>query len=135
SPVQTWAERATGEWKDRAAAQIEAIRKVLASARRLKVKLVFGSDPAEREAHGRNVEELVAMARLGVPPLQVLRAATVESAALLDLSSEIGTLEVGKQADLIAVEGNPLDDVATLRKVSLVMRAGKVFREPGSSPH
>jgi imidazolonepropionase-like amidohydrolase len=135
SPVQTRAERATGEWKDRAAAQIEAIRKVLASARRLKVKLVFGSDPAEHEVHGRNVEELVAMARLGVPPLEVLRAATVESAALLDLSSEIGTLEVGKQADLIAVEGNPVDDVATLRKVSLVMRAGKVFREPGSSPH
>jgi len=62
----------------------------------------------------------------------VLRAATVDAAALLDLSSEIGTLEVGKQADLIAVEGNPLEDVAALRKVSLVMRAGKVYREPSS---
>ena len=131
-PVQTWAERATGEWKDRAAAQLEAIRKVLASARRLKVKLVFGSDPAEREAHGRNVEELIAMERLGVPSTEVLRAATVEAATLLDLSPEIGTLEVGKQADLIAVEGNPLEDVAALRKVSLVMRAGKVYREPSS---
>jgi imidazolonepropionase-like amidohydrolase len=133
-PVQTWAERATGEWKDRAAAQLEAIRKMLASARRLKVKLVFGSDPAEREAHGRNVEELVAMERLGVPPTEVLRAATVEAATLLDLSSEIGTLEVGKQADLIAVEGNPLEDVAALRKVRLVMRAGKVYRTPTDSP-
>jgi len=132
-PIQTWAEHATGEWKDRATAKLEAIRKVLASARRLKVRLVFGSDPAERDAHGRNVEELVAMARLGVPPLEVLRAATVEAAALLDLSSEIGTLEVGKQADLIAVEGNPLEDVASLRKVRLVMRAGKVYREPGGS--
>ena len=132
SPIQRWAEQATGEGRELAARRLESLRKMLASARRLKVRLVCGSDPAERAAHGRNVEELVAMARLGVPPLEVLRAATVDAAALLDLSSEIGTLEVGKQADLIAVEGNPLEDVAALRKVSLVMRAGKVYREVAS---
>ena len=134
SPVQTWAEQATGEGRELAARQLESLRKMLASAHRLKVRLVCGSDPAERAAHGRNVEELVAMARLGVPPLEVLRAATVDAAALLDLSSEIGTLEVGKQADLIAVEGNPLEDVAALRKVSLVMRAGKTYREVATPP-
>jgi imidazolonepropionase-like amidohydrolase len=133
-PIQTWAEHATGEGRELAARQLESIRKVLASARRLKVRLVFGSDPASRDVHGRNVEELVAMARLGVPPLEVIRAATVDAAALLDLSSEIGTLEVGKQADLLAVEGNPLEDVAALRKVSLVMRAGKVYREAATVP-
>ncbi|HUM11351.1 MAG TPA: amidohydrolase family protein, partial [Myxococcaceae bacterium] len=128
-PIQTWAEKATGEGRELGIRQLEALRKLLASARRLKVRLVFGSDPASRETHGRNVEELVAMARLGVPPLEVLRSATIDAAALLDLSSEIGTLEVGKQADLIAVEGNPLEDLAALRKVSLVMRAGRVYRE------
>jgi imidazolonepropionase-like amidohydrolase len=132
SPFQTWADRATGEGRELAAQKLESLRKMLATARRLKVRLVCGSDPAEREAHGRNVEELVAMARLGVPLPEVLRAATVDAAALLDLSSEIGTLEVGKQADLIAVEGNPLEDVAALRKVGLVMRAGKVYREPST---
>ena len=128
-----WAENATGPERKIADAMLEKSRKLLASARRLHVRLVFGSDPASREEHGRNAEELVAMARLGVPPAEVLRAATVDAAALLDLSSEVGTLEPGKQADLIAVEGNPLVDVAALRKVSLVMRAGRLYREPVSS--
>jgi imidazolonepropionase-like amidohydrolase len=131
-PIVSWAEKATGAEREIANGELEKIRKVLATARRLHVRLVFGSDPASRADHGRNAEELVAMARFGVPPAEVLRAATIDAAALLDLSSEVGTLEPGKQADLIAVEGNPLVDVAALRKVSLVMRAGRVFREPGA---
>jgi imidazolonepropionase-like amidohydrolase len=131
-PFAGWAEKATGPERDIATRETERLKKLLASARRLRVRLVFGSDPASRADHGRNVEELVTMARFGVPPADVLRAATVDAAALLDLSSELGTVEAGKQADLIAVEGNPLVDVAALRKVSLVMRAGRLYREPAS---
>jgi imidazolonepropionase-like amidohydrolase len=131
-PIVGWAEKATGPEREIASGELERIRKMLATARRLHVRLVFGSDPASRADHGRNAEELVTMGRFGVPPAEVLRAATIDAAALLDLSSEVGTLETGKQADLIAVEGNPLVDLAALRTVSLVMRAGKVYREPGS---
>jgi len=135
SPVQGWLDKASSaEERQFASDTMERIRTVLATARRLKVRLVLGSDPASREVHGRNAEEAVYMVRLGVPPAEVLRATTVDAAALLDLLSEIGIVEAGKQADLIAVEGNPLADITALRRVSFVMRAGKVYREAASPP-
>jgi len=123
----------TSEEREYASRRLEGIRKVLESARKLRVRLVLGSDPAEREAHGRNAEEAVLMVRFGVPPAEVLRAATVDAAALLDLSAKVGTVEVGKQADLIAVDGNPLADMTALRRIRFVMRAGKIYAEPATA--
>ena len=65
--------------------------------------------------------------KIGMTPADVLRTATVNAAKLLGLDKEIGTIEAGKQADIIATEGNPLDDVTTLQNVTFVMTAGRTF--------
>ena len=130
SPIQAWLEKAPAAMRPKVQGRLDRIGQMLATARRLRVRLVAGSDAAAASEHGKNVEELVAMGHLGVPAPEVLRAATVEAAALLGLAKEIGTVEAGKQADLIAVDGDPLADLKALRKVSFVMRSGRIYREP-----
>ena len=63
-----------------------------------------------------------------MPPIEALKAATVNAADLLGLSSEVGTIETGKSADLIAVTGDPLQDVTVLKKIDYVMVRGEVVR-------
>jgi imidazolonepropionase-like amidohydrolase len=92
------------------------------------VKIAFGTD-AGVSKHGRNADEFELMVKHGMTPMTAIQAATVNAADLLGLSSEIGTLEPGKSADLIAVAGDPLQDVKVLKQVGLVMRAGKVLKE------
>jgi imidazolonepropionase-like amidohydrolase len=89
------------------------------------VKIAFGTD-AGVSKHGRNADEFELMVKHGMPPAEAIKAATVNAADLLGLSSEIGTLEPGKRADLIAVAGDPLQDVTVLKKVELVMKDGRV---------
>ncbi len=78
------------------------------------VRICFGTD-AGVSKHGRNADEFELMVKYGMPPAQAIRAATVNNAELLGLSSEIGTVEPGKSADLIAVAGDPLADVRALK--------------------
>jgi imidazolonepropionase-like amidohydrolase len=92
------------------------------------VKIAFGTD-AGVSKHGKNADEFVLMVEHGMPPMAAIKAATVNAADLLGLSSEVGTLEPGKRADLIAVEGDPLADVGTLRDVRFVMKDGAVFKD------
>jgi imidazolonepropionase-like amidohydrolase len=87
------------------------------------VKIAFGTD-AGVSKHGRNADEFELMVKHGMPPSEAIKAATVNAADLLGLSSEIGTLEPGKRADLIAVTGDPLKDVTVLKKVEFVMKDG-----------
>ena len=68
------------------------------------------------------------MVRHGMTPASAIHAATVNAADLLGLSAEIGTIEPGKSADIIAVRGDPLSDVGTLRTMSFVMARGRVHR-------
>jgi imidazolonepropionase-like amidohydrolase len=89
------------------------------------VKIAFGTD-AGVSKHGRNADEFELMVKHGMTPAQAIQAATVNAADLLGLSREIGTLEPGKQADLIAVSGDPLRDVTLLKSVNFVMKGGKV---------
>jgi imidazolonepropionase-like amidohydrolase len=89
------------------------------------VKIVFGTDTFELP--GTNPRELTLMVRDGMRPADALRAATSTSAALLGLEQAIGTIEPGKQADLVAVPGDPLADISAVERVSFVMKGGKVY--------
>ncbi|MCC6459307.1 MAG: amidohydrolase family protein [Saprospiraceae bacterium] len=91
------------------------------------VKIAFGTD-AGVFPHGKNNLEFNFMAKAGMKNLDILRSATVDAAQLLRLSDQIGTLEVGKIADLIAVEGDPLSDIRAMERVVFIMKMGKVVK-------
>jgi len=93
------------------------------------VKIAFGTD-AGVSKHGRNADEFELMVKYGMTPVEAIKAATVNAADLLGLASEIGTIEPGKSADIIAVAGDPLADVAVLKRVDFVMARGDVVKTP-----
>jgi imidazolonepropionase-like amidohydrolase len=96
---------------------------------KLGVKIVFGTDVGAFE-HGTSAREFVRMVEYGMKPLDAIRTATVRSSELLRLERDLGTIEAGKFADVIAVEGNPLEDIGTLSRVAFVMKAGQVYKAP-----
>ncbi len=98
--------------------------KALELAHKAGVKIAFGTD-AGVSLHGRNADEFELMVKFGMSPKQALMAATINAADLLDLKDEIGSLEPGKSADLIALPGDPFVDLAVLKRVRAVIRAGK----------
>lgn len=91
------------------------------------VKIAFGTD-AGVSKHGRNADELELLVKFGMPPVEAIKAATVNAADLLGLSNEVGTIEPGKSADIIAVAGDPLTDVTVLKNVAFVMARGDVVK-------
>ena len=101
----------------------KALRKAVPAG----VRIAFGTD-AGVSKHGRNADEFELMVRHGMTPTAALEAATVGAADLLGLAGEIGTIEPGKRADIIAVAGDPIRDVTVLKRVPFVMAAGKVFK-------
>ena len=92
------------------------------------VTMCMGSDVGVFD-HGDNAWELELMVAYGMEPLDVLRSATSINAALFHLD-DLGKVEVGKMADLIAVEGNPAEDISLLKNVGLVMKAGRLYKAP-----
>jgi imidazolonepropionase-like amidohydrolase len=92
------------------------------------VKIAFGTD-AGVSKHGRNADEFELMVKYGMPAMEAIRAATVNAAELLALSELIGTIEPGKRADIIAVAGDPLQDVRVLKHVGFVMSDGVVRKQ------
>jgi imidazolonepropionase-like amidohydrolase len=92
------------------------------------VKIALGSDAAVMP-HGTSAKELLHLVRYGMSPVDALRAGTVRGAELLGLEKELGTLEQGKLADVIAVVGDPTKDVAALQWVVFVMKDGVVYRD------
>ncbi|WP_343520048.1 amidohydrolase family protein [Sphingomonas sp.] len=93
------------------------------------VKIAFGTD-AGVSKHGRNADEFELLVKHGMTPMQAIAAATVNAADLLGLAKEVGSIEPGKSADIIAVSGDPLADVKLLKSVGFVMRAGVVHKGP-----
>ncbi|MCH7766048.1 MAG: amidohydrolase family protein [Acidobacteria bacterium] len=91
-------------------------------------RIAFGTDGAVYP-HGDNAKQFAYMVEYGMTPLEAIQAATVHAAELLGWADRVGALEPGKFADLIAVEGDPLADVALLEKVGFVMKGGKVARD------
>ena len=100
-------------------------------AMRLGVRVTAGTD-AGGWVHGNNAQELEMLADAGMTPQQAIAAGTREAAACLGLERDLGTLEPGKLADLIVVDGNPLEDITLLQqrdRIRLVMKEGQVFRD------
>jgi imidazolonepropionase-like amidohydrolase len=91
------------------------------------VKIAFGTD-AGVSKHGRNADEFELMVANGMTAVTALQAATVNAADLLGLANEIGTIEPGKSADIIAVAGDPLSDVTVLKQPAFVMARGRVVQ-------
>lgn len=94
------------------------------------VKIAFGTDAAVYP-HGQNAKEFVYMVEAGMPPMFALQAATTHAAELLKKSQALGSVEPGKFADVIAVEGNPLEDIARMQNVGFVMKDGVVHKQDG----
>ncbi|HEY0460996.1 MAG TPA: amidohydrolase family protein [Pyrinomonadaceae bacterium] len=99
----------------------------LKKARKAGVWVVDGSD-AVAGYHGQNAREIITLTKAGMTSAEAIRAASVDAAELLGLKGQTGEIKVGLLADIIAVSGNPLDDISTLERVSFVMKAGKVFK-------
>lgn len=91
------------------------------------VNIAFGTDSGV-STHGDNAREFELMVEAGMTPAEAIRAATVGAADLCGLGDEIGTIEAGKVADIVAVEGNPLEDISAMWDVVFVMKSGKVHR-------
>ena len=109
-------------------AAVERARQNLAIARELGVKIANGHDPASAEEHGHNAEEIIAVSKLGVGPVEAIRAATTSAADLLGWQDKVGSIEPGKYADIIAVSGDPLSDISELQHVKFVMKAGTIVK-------
>ncbi|MHC5001771.1 MAG: amidohydrolase family protein [Planctomycetota bacterium] len=95
------------------------------------VRIAFGTDVGVGE-HGTNALEFVYMTEAGMSPMDAIVSATVNAAELCGLSAEVGTIERGRRADLIAVDGSPLVDVTVLQDVRFVMKDGRIYKGRGA---
>ncbi|GMR13520.1 MAG: amidohydrolase family protein [Gemmatimonadota bacterium] len=103
---------------------IESVRRAIAAG----VKIAFGTDAAVYP-HGENAGEFVALVERGMTPLEALRSATLYAADLLG-KDDRGIIEVGRLADMVAMPGDPLDDISATQRIDWVMMGGKVFTHP-----
>ena len=103
------------------------IQSTFGKAYKAGVKIAFGTD-AGVFGHGKNAREFELMHEAGMPALEAIRSATVNAADLLGQSDKLGTIEPGKAADIIAVDGNPEETIQSMSKVKFVMRDGTVYK-------
>ncbi len=92
------------------------------------VKIAFGTDSGV-SIHGTNMEEALLMYKGGMAPMDILVSATVSAADLIGMSDQLGTLENGKYADIIAMPASPLDNIEELMHINFVMKEGKIYKQ------
>jgi imidazolonepropionase-like amidohydrolase len=95
------------------------------------LKLVFGTD-AVAGAHGHNAEELIVRVQQGQPAMDAIISGTSRAAESMHLQDQIGMIAAGREADLIAVDGDPSEDISALRRVVFVMKGGRVYKHSGN---
>ncbi len=91
------------------------------------VKIAFGTDSGV-SPHGENAKEFGLMVSAGMPAMEAIQSATMSAAELLGIQGQLGSVEAGKIADLVAVQGNPLEDISILENVTFVMKEGVVYK-------
>ena len=109
--------------------RLKSKREVMKAALEAGVTIVNGSDVGVF-AHGQCARELELLVEYGLTPAQALKAATSVAAKALHMEAKIGTVKAGMLADLVAVDGDPVKDVAAVRRVKLVMKGGTVYKQP-----
>lgn len=115
--------------RPKAAAIGPLIQETFGRAYREGVKIAFGTDSGV-SPHGENAKEFEYMVEAGMPAMEAIRSATVSAAEMLGISDDVGTLQAGRRADLIAVAGDPLEDISLLQQVRFVMKDGVVYKNP-----
>ena len=110
------------------------IQETFGRAYRAGVKIAFGTDSGV-SPHGENGREFAFMVEAGMPAMAAIQSATRVSAEMLRIDDDLGTLEAGKIADLVAVAGNPLEDISLLEDVQFVMKEGIVYKPVSSENH
>ena len=120
--------------KEKAAIIIPAAKQNMAKAFQSGVRVALGTD-AGVYPHGENGGEFWSMVKLGLTPMQALQAGTINAADLMGWSDRVGSIRPGKLADIVAVEGNPLDNVRLLQHVQFVMKDGIVYKDEISRPN
>ena len=113
--------------RPKAAAIGPQIQQTFAEAWDAGVKIAFGTD-AGVSPHGENAKEFVFMVEAGMPPMAAIKSATINAATLLRMQADLGSVEPGKYADIVAVDGDPLADISVLERVDFVMKSGQVYR-------
>lgn len=108
------------------------IKETFARAHAAGVNIAFGTDTGV-SPHGENAREFALMVEAGMQPMDALRSATSVGARLLGVEDRLGTVEAGKLADLVAVPGDPLEDISVMERVEFVMKEGAVHRRPGGT--
>jgi len=107
---------------------IELEAKAFNKAVKKGVKIAFGTDAGGFAWSENEAKEFSYMVRYGMTPMQAIQSATISAATLLDAASDMGSIEPGRYADIIAVKDNPLDDIGRLERVEFVMKGGKVIK-------
>jgi imidazolonepropionase-like amidohydrolase len=105
------------------------IQGTFAKAYKTGVKILFGTDTGV-SAHGENAREFVLMVEAGMPAMEAIKSATSVTAKFLEIDDRLGSVSVGKIADLVAVPGDPLVDITAMQRVHFVMKDGVVYRQP-----
>jgi imidazolonepropionase-like amidohydrolase len=95
------------------------------------VKIAFGTDTFGMSNHGENAQEFALLVGAGMPPMEAIKAATWNAADLIGDTADIGTVQPGRYADIVAVDGDPLKDVRVLEHVAFVMKGGVVYKANG----
>ncbi|MGZ5986279.1 MAG: amidohydrolase family protein [Caulobacteraceae bacterium] len=95
------------------------------------VKIAFGTDTFGMSNHGENAQEFALLVGAGMPPMEAIKAATWNAADLIGDTKDIGTVQAGRYADIIAVDADPLKDVTVLEHVTFVMKGGTVYKAKG----
>lgn len=115
--------------RPKAAAIGPAIKETFTKAYAAGVKIAFGTDSGV-SPHGQNAHEFELMVEGGMPPMKAIQSATLEAARLLKIEQRLGTLEPRKTADIVAVNGNPLEQIKVMRDVVFVMKEGVIYKKP-----